>query len=168
MRLLLATHEHRRTEQASTAVWRPWLLAWAGGAGLAVANGTMREYGLDRLLDEESARQLSTLTLLLLLTGYIWILEQRWPLTSARTALLVGAAWVALTVGFEFALGHFVEHKSWETLLADYDLTEGRVWLAVPLWTLLAPAAVRAVRGLTTNAPLPTMRSVRKGWRRTT
>jgi len=133
-------------------VWRLWLLAWTGGAVLAVANGTMREYGLSRLLDEESARQLSTLTLLLLLTGYIWMLEQRWPLTSARTAVLVGAAWVVLTVGFEFGLGHFVEHKSWGTLLADYHLTEGRVWLVVPLWTLLAPAAVRAVRRLVIDA----------------
>jgi hypothetical protein len=36
-----------------------------------------------------------------------------------------------------------VEGLSWTTMLADYDLTAGRIWLLVPLWTLVLPTAVR-------------------------
>jgi len=126
--------------------WDAWLLAWTGGAVLAVGNGTLRELGLRRVLDDESARQVSTVTLLILLTGWVWWLERRWPLASTAVALRVGAIWVALTVAFEFGFGHYVEHTSWQTLLADYDLTTGRTWLVVPVWTLAAPAVVRGVR----------------------
>jgi len=66
-------------------------------------------------------------------------------LASTAAALRVGAIWVALTVAFEFGFGHYVEHTPWQTLLADYDVTNGRTWLVVPAWTLLAPAVVRGV-----------------------
>ena len=128
------------------AVWRPWLIGWVGAAGVAVANGTFRELVLRRGLDDVSARQVSTVLLLALLTGYVWLLERWWPLASTRLAIAVGAVWVAMTLGFEFGLGHYVEHKSWATLLDDYDLSAGHVWIAVPLWTLVVPAVVRAVR----------------------
>jgi len=127
-------------------IWRPWLLAWLGGAVLGVGNGTLRELVLRRILAEDAARQLSTLTLLGLLTGYLWLLDRWRPLPSTRTALSVGAVWVVLTIAFDLMLGHYVEHKSWHTLLADYDLSSGKVWVAVPVWTLVAPALVRRAR----------------------
>jgi hypothetical protein len=36
-------------------------------------------------------------------------------------------------------VGHCVLHKPWPTLLADYDITRGRICIAVLITTLLAP-----------------------------
>jgi len=47
--------------------------------------------------------------------------------------------WVFFTVGFEFLAGHYVFEKAWETLLADYNLAQGRVWILVLVTCLLAP-----------------------------
>ena len=60
------------------------------------------------------------------------------PATS-REALSVGALWLALTLAFEFGVGHYGFGKAWSELLADYDLSRGRIWLAVLVVTLLAP-----------------------------
>ena len=38
---------------------------------------------------------------------------------------MVGIAWVALTVAFEFLAGHYVFGNSWEKLLADYNVLRG-------------------------------------------
>ena len=46
-----------------------------------------------------------------------------------------------LTVSFEFGFGRLVMKHSWERLLHDYNILEGRVWILVLLWTLLAPLA---------------------------
>ena len=50
-------------------------------------------------------------------------------------ALVIGAGWLLCAVIFEFGFGHYVDGLSWRRLLADYDLTRGRllvfVWLAV-------------------------------------
>jgi hypothetical protein len=58
----------------------------------------------------------------------------------------VGAAWLAMTVAFEFGFGHYVDSKSWAELVADYDLTQGRVWGLCLVAIAAAPAVTRAVR----------------------
>lgn len=113
---------------------------------LAVGNGALREAVLVPWWGDRSARQVSTLSLTLLLAAYVWVLCARWPLPTYAAAGGVGVLWVIMTVGFEFGLGHHVEGKSWATLLADYDLTAGRIWLLPPLWTLAAPATVTWLR----------------------
>jgi hypothetical protein len=106
-------------QERAGPVWRPWLLAWTGGAVLGAANGAVREALLRRVLDEVRARQVSTVTLLPLLTGYMELLQRRWPLRTTRQALAVGAAWAALTAAFDLGLGHYVQHRTWAALLAD-------------------------------------------------
>jgi hypothetical protein len=55
--------------------------------------------------------------------------------------------WLALTVAFEFGFGRLVAKQSWDELLADYDVAEGRTWPFVLAWIAAGPAAVRALRG---------------------
>jgi len=59
---------------------------------------------------------------------------------------LIGIAWLALTVAFEFGFGRSVAHASWQDLLADYDLRKGRLWPLVLAWINLGPAVIRARR----------------------
>jgi hypothetical protein len=122
---------------------RRWCAAWAGLALLGVANGAARELTYQPYVGEHAGHQLSTVTLLLLVAGYTWLLQRRWPLLTARDALAVGVTWVGLTLAFEVGFGHYVAGTSWSALLADYDLRAGNLWLLVPLATALAPWAAR-------------------------
>ena len=46
-------------------------------------------------------------------------------------------------MGFEFGFGHWVEGDSWSTLLANYDVTAGKVWVLVPAALVVGPELVR-------------------------
>ena len=123
---------------------RAWLVAWLGGPLIGIANGTLREVACKDLVGERTAHQLSTASAIALFAGYFALLARRRPLGSTRDALAVGAAWLALTIAFEFGFGRGVAHTSWDELLADYDLRKGRLWPLVLAWIALGPALVRA------------------------
>ena len=50
---------------------------------------------------------------------------------STADAWAVGAMWLAMTLAFEFVAGHYVFHTPWTTLLADYNIFTGRLWILV-------------------------------------
>ena len=131
-------------------VWRPWLTGWCGMAVLALLNGTLRALVLQPAFGEAVARGLATGVLLSILTGYVWWLHRRHPIGSAGTSWAVGVSWVALTLTFEFGFGGLVEGLSWSTMLADYDITNGRIWVLVPIWMTMAPAVVRSLQARAT------------------
>lgn len=122
---------------------RHWIWAWTGAAALGVANGASREALYADAAGEEAAHVISTATLLALLSGYTWLLQRRWPLTTRREALSVGAAWAIMTVGFEFGFGHWVGGDSWSELLENYDVSAGKVWILVPLGMAAGPELAR-------------------------
>lgn len=130
----------------------PWLVAWLGLAALGVANGAAREGLYPDALGDRTAHQISTVTLVLLILGYATLLQRWWPLLCRSTAWQVGAAWVLLTVAFELGFGRLAG-TSWGDLLADYDLPAGRLWVFVPLTTLLAPPVTRKLRRRRSRAP---------------
>jgi hypothetical protein len=113
---------------------------------LAIANGIARQAIYEGHVGDLRAHQVSTATLLAVFALYAWMLQRRWPIQTARTALAIGAAWVGLTLAFEFGFGHYVTGQSWTELLEAYNLANGRVWVLVPLWTLVAPAVMRTVQ----------------------
>jgi hypothetical protein len=126
-------------------VWRLWIGAWPGMVLIALANGTLRALVTQPVLGETPARLVATVVLLAALLVYQrWLLARR-PLPTLPTALAVGAAWTVLTLAFEFGFGRFVERLSWSTMLADYDVTNGRIWVLVPLWLLVGPAVLGEV-----------------------
>ena len=120
-----------------------WLLAWVGTPVLAIVNGGTREALYTDAVGDDAAHAISTGTLLGLLGGYMWILQRRWPLESRREALSVGSTWAALAIAFEFGFGHWVEGESWSTLVANYEVTAGKVWILVPAALAVGPDVVR-------------------------
>ena len=71
------------------------------------------------------------------------VLRRRWPLASRREALSARAAWGAMTVAFELGFGHWADGDSWESLLDNYDVTAGRLWVLVPAAMAAGPELVR-------------------------
>lgn len=106
---------------------------------LAVANGAVRDLLYRPQMGERAAHQVSTVILVALFAGYYWLLARLWPLESAAQAWIIGAMWLAMTVLFEIVLGRFVSGHSWRTVFSDYNVLEGRLWILIPLWTLIGP-----------------------------
>ena len=55
--------------------------------------------------------------------------------------LLVGAAWVLLTISFEIVLGRMLMGLSWARIWSDYDVTRGGLMPLGLLVMLAAPFA---------------------------
>lgn len=121
------------------SVWGPWTIAWLGGSVLGVLNGTIRELFYKDSVGDRAAHYLSTATLIVLLGLYFWWLEHRWPLPSFKSALQIGFTWAVMTATFDFGFGHYIDGKSWAELASDYDVTSGRVWIAILAWIIVGP-----------------------------
>ena len=117
------------------------LAAWLGMLVLAVLNGAVREALLTPALGDTVGRQLSTLLLLALFAGWFWFLYRRWPLSSARQAWTVGILWLAMALALEAFMSWVLGGKPWSAVFEDYDVLAGRIWILVPLWTLVGPFA---------------------------
>jgi hypothetical protein len=119
------------------------LAVWVGGAAIGVGNGIAREATYGKRLGGAGANRLSALTAIVALALYFRALQRRWPLRDGVEASQVGAAWLALTVCFERALGRLVAEKSWREMADDYDIRKGRLWPLVLTSIALGPEIAR-------------------------
>ena len=134
--------DRARSLARGAAVWLGILI----GANL---NGALRELALRPMLGPDVANAASTL-LLCALVLLIARLAIRWiSPPDAGSAWRIGLLWLVLTLAFEFLAGRYLFDNSWERILSEYDLTAGRLWVLVPIVTLVAPrwAWGRAARG---------------------
>lgn len=122
-------------------------LGWLGILLVAIFNGALRQALLIPRIGERAGHIVSTLLLCAIILGAAWLLLPWIRPGSARQAWVVGAFWVVLTTAFEFLGGHYLFGDPWEKLLADYSLAHARIWILVPVTTLLAPVLVQAWRG---------------------
>ncbi|SDH92710.1 hypothetical protein [Propionivibrio dicarboxylicus] len=119
---------------------RRLLAAWLMMLLVSMANGALREFVYAPYLSASAAQQLSTLTGAILLGIIIYRHVQRHPFPSLGAAFQSGVFWVTLTIAFEFLFFHYVGGHPWSALLANYDLSAGRLWPLLLLWITLAPA----------------------------
>ena len=119
-------------------MWK-YLSAWFVMLLVSIANGALRDFTYGQYISELSAHQLSTVTSILALGIIIWYFVKRYPPKSTQQAILTGALWMTLTIAFEFIFFHYVGGHSWSALLANYNVLNGRVWVAVLIWVAIAP-----------------------------
>jgi len=62
-----------------------------------------------------------------------------YPPSSGREAISIGLCWMVLTVAFEFVFFRYAGGHSWSELLGNFNVTQGRVWVIVLAWLLMAP-----------------------------
>jgi multisubunit Na+/H+ antiporter MnhB subunit len=123
-----------------------YILAWPAMVVIGIINGVIREFGYKRYVGELIAHQISTLTAVMLFGVFTYALSFKWRIESAAQAFKIGLIWLTLTVLFEFLFGHYVMKNSWQKLLHDYNILEGRFWLLVLLWIFLAPFVIYEIR----------------------
>jgi len=127
-------------------MWK-FVLAWFPMVPIAIGNGVLRQTWYAKHVGELTAHQISTVTAIVLFGIYIWFVIRALRPASGRQAVLVGAAWVFLTIAFELLFGHYVAGHSWESLLDDYDLLAGRLWVLVLAWLAIAPVLFHGLQG---------------------
>ncbi len=119
-------------------MWK-YIFAWFPMIFIAITNGLFRKKFLSSRLSDLQAHQLSTINIIILLGLYVWLLFNIWLPMSSNQTIVIGLAWLILTVVFEFLFGHYIAGHSWDKLLHDYNILQGRVWILVLLWISIAP-----------------------------
>lgn len=124
------------------------LTVWVLLLGIAILNGGIREGWITPRFGASTGHVASTIMLaaFILLAAWLTIGWIRPP--SPIAALRVGLLWLVLTLAFEFLAGHYLFGRPWSTLWSDYDLSRGRIWVLIPIITLLAPVLAGQLRGL--------------------
>jgi hypothetical protein len=115
------------------------LVMWSCILGLASLNGALRDFGLTPALGDTIGRAISTVLLCVLILFVAWLSIGWIGPATGFDAVGVGGLWVFLTLAFEFLVGHYVFGKPWPMLLADYDVSQGRIWILALLVTFCAP-----------------------------
>jgi hypothetical protein len=119
---------------------------WLGFLAVAIACGVIREKFLVPGLGPLGGRAVGTLLVGLIIFGLIYAYVGK--ITGATPVALfkLGAGWTMATIAFEFLFGHYVMGHSWDSLWADYNIFQGRVWPLVLLVTLVGPLLARKIR----------------------
>ena len=120
------------------ALWLPMIV-------LAFANAAIREMFFARHLSELRSQQLSTVTLTLLCSVYVWMVFPYLNIQNGRQAFGVGFVWVVLTIAFEFSIGRLT-NKSWEYLFQNYNVLAGRIWSLFLACLFVLPYLVYLIR----------------------
>jgi len=115
------------------------LVIWSAILVMAIANGALRQGWLNPTFGEAAGHIISTFVLSAVIMG-VTFATISWMGPATRSDLwTIGVFWLGLTVAFEFLGGHFLFRRSWDLLLADYQIQAGRIWIFVLLSTLLSP-----------------------------
>ena len=122
------------------------VIAWGVILGGAIVNGMFREAVILPRTGRAVAHAISTVFLCLLIVGIGWLATAWIAPRSIQDAWLVGTAWLVLTLVFEFGAGHFVFGRTWQELLAEYNLLAGRIWIMVLIVTLMTPIITFTLR----------------------
>jgi hypothetical protein len=133
----------RRGPLAVRFFW-PSLLMWWILAVAMFTNGAVRVLVLQPRLGESLARQVATVSGIVIVLALTLPFVRRLAHPRSRDLVKVGLLWLALTVLFEFGMG-LVSGASWEAMLADYDLRRGRLWPLALLAILVAPSLWGAI-----------------------
>lgn len=124
------------------------LLIWLCILVLASGNGAVRDFGLSPALGDTIGRAISTVLLCILILCVAWLSIGWIRPANSYQALTVGGMWLLLTLAFEFLVGHYGFGKPWTILLADYDISQGRIWVLALIVTFCAPLLAARWRGV--------------------
>jgi hypothetical protein len=127
------------------------LVVWLVFITVESALGTLRVLFLEPRMGAEPAQWTGLVTgsAALLIVAYVlieWIRVGRW------TELLgIGLLWVVLTFSFEMAIG-YMRGRSWESLLAGYDIVHGGLMAIALVLVLFAPLIAAWLRNSKASA----------------
>ena len=109
-----------------------YFLLWLPMVILAFINAGIRQTVFIKYFDELRAHQLSTVTLIIFCSIYVWFIFPMLKVQSAGQAFAIGLMWAVLTIIFEFSLGMILK-RPLSVLLQNNNIFSGHIW---PLFIL--------------------------------
>ena len=124
------------------------IITWLWFMPIAFINGVLREFTYKPFTGELAAHQISTIMASAAFFALAYFRLHHYLRTTSRSNLfLIGSVWVVATVVFEFLSGRFISGSTWERLLYDYNITEGRIWILLLVTMLLTPLVIKTIVG---------------------
>jgi hypothetical protein len=105
---------------------------------IGTLNGMLRGFLLNQIFPDFAARQFSSLFMIVWILLYIEVIYEKLNIRKSAHAWITGFTWLFLTVAFEFALG-LILGSSVPSMLADYNLLAGRLWVVALMAILVGP-----------------------------
>ena len=119
------------------------LIVWVVLLFLAILNAGIRNSVYKPVVGDLFAHQISSVIFIAVIFGATYVLLKIPGINYVTMDLiLIGVIWVSMTVIFEFGFGHYVMGNTWEKLLGDYNILEGRIWSLVLVANAVAPVIV--------------------------
>jgi hypothetical protein len=119
---------------------------WLGMLVIAISNGFIGNTYVTPRLGDYGTHVYKTLTFIPVIFLFAWLyaLQTQGDLWLTNS-LFVSCFWVSLTILFEFVFGHYILGNSWEVLLADYRIWQGRLWMLVLICEAIAPVIMARI-----------------------
>lgn len=121
--------------------WLKIFFIWFVVIPLAILNGGLREYVLNKYLSENIALALSGFILCVMIFVVTMLLLPSVRGLSKWDYFVSGLFWLFLTIGFEFGFG-LSSGVTWSELLQAYNPMTGNLWILVLLTTFISPILV--------------------------
>jgi len=120
---------------------------WLGFLVVAIICGLIRETFLIPRLGPLAGRAVGTLLVAAIIFWLIYAYLAKLTEASQASLLKLGLFWTIATIMFEFLFGHYAMGHPWQSIWADYNVFQGRLWPLVLIVTLLGPLFARKLRG---------------------
>jgi len=115
------------------------IFTWFVVAMAMIANGIFRETVLVQAMGRQGADAVSIALGIVVMLAVTRPFLIRWASPGTKGLLRIGLLWLAMTLVFEFAFGHYVDRKSWAEIGAQYRVWDGEMWPIALLTIVAAP-----------------------------
>jgi len=119
---------------------------WLGFLAVAIGGAIIREKFLVPEFGPLGGRALGTLLVGAIIFGLIYAYVGKLKGATRVSLVKLGLFWTMATIAFEFLFGHYVMGHSWDSLWADYNVFQGRLWPLVLMITLFGPLWAQKMR----------------------
>lgn len=111
-----------------------WLVVFLA----AFVNGGIREMLMVPRVGEQVGHVIGLIVFSGAIIGVTYVFVKALEPLPSSTLSLIGLFWLILSLLFEFGFFHYVMNESWSTLLADYNIFRGRLFIVVWVVTLFS------------------------------
>ena len=129
------------------AYWLRAVALWFLLMAAETLHGLWRANVLAVWIGDFAARDVGVFTGSLVILLITWASIGWIPARSARTLLLVGFTWVALTIAYELLLGRFIFNQSLSEIASQFDVLHSRLLPFGLLFLMFSPLLAAYLRG---------------------
>lgn len=132
----------------NTELYLRAFVVWVLIAFLEVIHGILRAKLIAPKTGDLRSRQIGVFTGSIIFFAVAVVSFEWIGFETATQAANVGGLWLVCMLVFEFSIGHFVFHFSWQWLLNDFNFFKGRLLVLGMLFLALSPYLVGKLRAL--------------------